>query len=170
MKKTILISLTLLIGLSACKKEMLVVNTDMIGVRIKSVWIADKDISCAYDSLFEQDISKITEGNFLVFKYIWSKSNSKNPNSLQSIGLIFKIPSYLPQFEFSDEQILETGCYYYSYGSLLTHYTVKNGNIKGVKQANGDWEITASIWTSPKNSNEAPIQLEFSRIFSEDDS
>jgi len=166
MKKMILISLIILSGLFSCKKIKYEVDPDVIGVPISSYWISDKDITTQYNQVFQKDIFSISEGNFLIFKYVWSKDNSRYLDDEQAISLVFKINNDIQQFDYTNTEISETSCYYQANGAFyFNQYVVKTGNIKGSKQSDGNWKIFASVSVTPGNSGQEPIKLEFNRLF-----
>ena len=110
------------------------------------------------------------DGNKLLFEYNHSGAQCDNiADDEWGEKLIFQVENNITLFEFIDEEILLTNCFYQQYGAWVSHnqYHVKNGTIKGEKLSKNKWKIVVAIETTHLSENEQPKVIEFSEIYVE---
>lgn len=167
MKKIIYIGLLILVGFSSCN-----VNNDenCNPEKVNSKWSLGKEIIVNYNTDYQRNEYSIVNGENRLFEYNHSGAQCDDVlDDEWGEKLTFIINNATSNFEFVNENILEIKCFYQQYGAWVRHgqYQIKDGTIKGEKISENEWEITVSIVTSPLLTDEQPIMIEFTEIFSQ---
>ncbi len=153
---------------SSCKSDEN--ENDCYPEMIISNWVSEKEIIVEFDTQFKRNNYNIINGNKILFKYNLNGAQCDNIiDDEWGENLIFQIENNNTDFEFIDNEILSTNCFYQQYGAWVAHnkYEVKNGIIKGEKISKTEWEITVNIETTPIFENEPSKNIIFTEIFKE---
>jgi hypothetical protein len=128
----------------------------------------NKEILVAYNSEFERNEYNVIDAGNRLFEYTHTKAqcNDIMDDEWGEI-LTFEIPEDINEFDYTDENILQTKCFYRQFGAWVRHnqYEVKNGRISGVKMSDEEWEVSVSVTTTPLFTDEQPILVEFAERF-----
>lgn len=131
-------------------------------------WNTEKEIMVEYQAEYERNYYTIIDGDKLVFEYNHSGAQCDSAiDDEWGERLIFQIEANLSEFDFADDQILSTNCFYQEYGAWVNHVQqqVKNGTIRGEKIAENKWEITVNIVTTPSPYNQEVKNISFTKVF-----
>lgn len=166
MKKAILRSIVLSAILFGCIPE----NDEGCDPEIEtSRWMQGKEINVTYDPTLELTTYTVENGDNLVFEYNHIGAQCDNiADDEWGERLTFEIDKDATEFEFTDDAILETKCFYQYYGAWAPphHYEVKNGSISGHKIDNTNWEVTIDITViAMPFGEESPRTIAFQRTF-----
>ena len=168
MKRLIFILLIIITSLSSCKSDDN--ENDCYPESVISNWINEKEIIVEFDTEFERNNYSVIDGNKLLFEYNHTGAQCDHIiDDEWGEKLTFQEEDNNFEFEFVDDEILLTNCFYQQYGAWVSHnqYQIKNGIIKGEKLSENEWEITVNIETTPLFQNEQPKNIEFTEIFME---
>ncbi|MBD0833475.1 hypothetical protein [Aestuariibaculum sediminum] len=135
-----------------------------------STWKVNKEIKVDFNSEFNRNDYSIIEGNKLLFEYNHSGAQCDHfIDDEWGEKLIFHIEISQTKFEYNENDILLTNCFYQQYGAWVNHnkYEIKNGILKGEKISDSTWEITVNIYTIPLFEDEEPKNIQFKTIFTE---
>ena len=166
MAKNIVIGILLIIGLISCENDDKNCNPETV----VSSWSLGKEIAVNFNTEFERNDYSIIDGENRLFEYNHSGAQCDDIYDDEwGEKLTFIINKESTEFEFADEDILETNCFYQEYGAWVRHnqYQVKDGIIKGEKISGNRWSIIVSVTTTSLFANEQPKKIEFSEIYSE---
>lgn len=133
-----------------------------------SNWVTNKKIVVEFDTTYQRNNYTIVDGNKLLFDYNHSGAQCDYISDDEwGERLVFQIDTNT-NFEFKDDEILSTNCFYQQYGAWVNHnqYQIKNGIIKGEKISANKWQITVNIETTPLFQNEPPKKIAFTKLFS----
>lgn len=169
MKKLISLSL-LLIAFSSCDKDddKNDSKNDCQPETVITKWTAEKQVILEFDTEFKRNNYTIKDGNNLVFEYIHTRAQCDYiADDEWGETLIFQVEDQNSNFEFTNDEILVTNCFYQQQGAWVNHkqYQIKSGAIKGEKISGNQWKITADIETVPQVTEEKPIKIKFTEIF-----
>ncbi|MBD0824838.1 hypothetical protein [Aestuariibaculum marinum] len=135
---------------------------------ILSNWNTQKEIVIEFDTEFNRNNYNIVDGNKLLFEYnhIGAQCDHIIDDEWQE-NLVFQIENTSVAFEYIDNDLLLTNCYYQQLGAWVNHnqYQVKNGTIKGEKLSENEWKIIVNVETTPLFENEQPKEIQFTQIF-----
>ncbi|HMC02351.1 MAG TPA: hypothetical protein VKN14_15030 [Flavobacteriaceae bacterium] len=168
MKKLILLSLMLLTCFASCDSGEN--ENDCQPETVASNWNIEKEIIVEFDTEFERNNYSVVNGNKLLFEYNHTGAQCDHIiDDEWGEKLIFQVENNNADFEFVDDEILLTNCFYQQYGAWVNHnqYQVKNGTIKGEKISENKWEIIVNIETTPLFENEQSKNIHFTQIFIE---
>jgi len=103
-----------------------------------------------------------------VFEYKHASAQCANTYDDELLEtLTFEVDKDAKQFKFVDSQIVTSQCFYQQIGTWvhLSHNEIKSGVIEGTQISEGKWKVTASVWTTPLLSAEAPKKIQFEQLF-----
>lgn len=132
--------------------------------------LPDKQISLEQDSSLNRNFYSVEEGEHLVFQYGHSTVECKNIIDDEYVEfLTFEISKGLTAFEYTDEEILQTKCFYDEVGAWVSYsnYQVKEGVIKGMKVSDEAWDIDVNVVLDPLTSGRQPRRIALNGIFKE---
>jgi len=131
-------------------------------------WESDKQITFEFNDEAQRNYYQVANGNKLVFNYIHIGAQCDDiiDDEWAEI-LIFQIENNIEEFEFVDEEILSTNCFYFQSGAWVSgqQQNVKKGFIRGEKISENTWEISVNIETNTINQDEPIRNIEFSDKF-----
>jgi len=166
MNKLIFTALLSLMVLVSCNK-----NNDCDPETITSKWIPGKEISVDYNMEFERNDYSVVDGDRRLFEYHHSGAQCDNVYDDEwGEKLSFIIDAETADFEFTDQDIMQTHCFYQEYGAWVRHnqYEINEGIIKGEKISKNEWRIEVSVTTTPLFDDEQPKIIAFTGIFKEE--
>ncbi|GAA3565619.1 hypothetical protein [Snuella lapsa] len=144
-------------GESNCYPEAVVPN-----------WYAEKEIMVAYGAEFERNNYTVSNGDKLVFEYNHSGAQCDDIiDDEWGEKLTFQVELGETEFEFSNNEILLTKCFYQQYGAWVSHvkHEVEKGTIKGSKVSNKTWSITVDVEIMDLLLNDKPKQIQFTETY-----
>lgn len=165
MKKALLLIISALIFVS-CNKDDLNCHPETV----ETSWTIDQKIKVVYNEEIDLHLFSIVEGTNRVFELTHVGYQCDNIYDDEwGERLAFEIPVDLEDFEFIDEEILNTNCFYNQFGAWVrsTQYPIQKGRIKGEKINNNKWKVHVSVTTIPIFDNEEPRSIEFEEVFKE---
>jgi hypothetical protein len=168
MYRLIFLSFIILTYFSSCTSDKN--ENDCYPETVISNWTTENEIMIDFDTEFERNNYSVVDGNKLLFKYNHTGAQCDHIiDDEWGERLIFQVENNNADFEFVDEEILLTNCFYQHNGAWVNHnqYQVKNGTIKGEKISENEWKIIVNIETTPLFENEQPINIAFTEIFVE---
>jgi hypothetical protein len=168
MKRLIFLSLLILTSFSSCTSDKS--ENDCYPEAVISNWTNEKEILVDFDTEFERNNYSVVNGNKLVFEYNHTGAQCDHIiDDEWGERLIFQVENNNADFEFVDDEILLTNCFYQQYGAWVNHnqYQIKNGTVKGEKISENEWKIIVNIETTPSFENEQPTNINFTEIFVE---
>ncbi len=130
-------------------------------------WSTEKSIAKDYNTEIERFDFTVTVGTNNVFEY--NHSGAQCDYILDDEWgelLSFEINKDLTIFEYKDDEILQTNCFYQEYGAWVSHIqsAISKGVIKGEKSGNNTWKISGTI-TVLSEFYTAPKEIKFTGIF-----
>jgi hypothetical protein len=155
----LLVAVLFIIGTISCKKDQ-----NCHPASVSSTWTLGKDI--IVDSISEYSI---VDGENRLFEYNYSGAECENVmDDERGEKLTFIVHEVSSNFEYKNEEILETKCFYQEYGAWVRHnkYQIKKGIIKGEKISDNEWKVKVSVITSVLFPDEQPKTIEFTKIYS----
>lgn len=168
MKKTIKLLnyqlVVMLVFLTSCGFEDMEDNCS--AEELTTIWNTNEEILIAYDTRYERYDYTVVSGNKLVFSYNDFISNSCL-GLFEERNLFFQIEDPGEAFEFIDDEILTTNCFYRLEGGYLngaTHLFSK-GTISGEKIAEDTWKIDVNIEGDSLYQNGKGEAIVFSHYF-----
>lgn len=168
MKRLIFLSLLILTSFSSCTSDKS--ENDCYPEAVISNWTTEKEIMVDFDTEFERNNYSVVNGNKLVFEYNHTGAQCDHIiDDEWGEKLIFQVENNNADFEYVDDEILLTICFYQQYGAWVNHnqYQIKNGTVKGEKISENEWKIIVNIETTPSFENEQPTNINFTEIFVE---
>ena len=133
--------LVLAAGMISCNAD----DSNCVPETIHLNWTKDKTILVEYNSEFQRNDYNIVNGENWLFEYNRSGAQCEDIfDDEWGEVLTFEIDKNSDDFEFVDENMLQTNCFYRQYGAWVRHnqYQIKDGMIKGEKKSANEWEIT----------------------------
>ncbi len=166
MKKLIFIPFIILTLFSSCESDE--IENDCDPEIVLSKLIAEKEIIVEFDNQYKRNNYSVIDGNKLLFKYyhVGAQCDFISDDEWGE-ELTFQVEKNSANFEFVDDEILLTNCFYQQFGAWVMHsqYPIKNGMIKGEKISGNEWRITVNIETTPLFQNEPSRKIEFTETF-----
>lgn len=166
MRKLILLSLVVVFGFLSCEEDDDNDKDDCYPETVLSIWEAEKEISIELIGEPETNYYSVVDGDKLVFTYNHVGAQCDHiMDDEWGEKLIFQIDDNLTAFQYTDEEILVTNCFYQQYGAWVDghQYPVNTGTIKGEKTAENEWEVIVNIEIN--TAHEEPLIIEFTQIF-----
>ncbi|MDU8886498.1 hypothetical protein RXV94_10025 [Yeosuana sp. MJ-SS3] len=133
-----------------------------------SKWESEKEIMLEFNEAAQRNHYQVANGNKLVFNYIHVGAQCDDIiDDEWAEVLIFQIENDIEEFEFVDDEILTTNCFYFQNGAWAfgTQQNVKKGFIRGEKISVNTWEINVNIETNTINQDEPIRNIEFEGKF-----
>lgn len=164
MTKVFLFGLSILVSMASCNNE------NCHPEKIITKWTVGKELSVSYDSTYKRNHYEIIDGNKRLFEYKHIGSQCEDIVDDEWFEtLFFTTNIQTHNFEFIDEEIIETNCFYQETGAWVRHnqYQIKNGSIIGEKVSSNQWRVSVSVATTPLFEGEQPKKIEFEEIFKE---
>jgi len=127
----------------------------------------DKTILKNYNTEFERYEYPVSDGTNNVFEYNHSGAQCDYIMDDEWGELLtFEINKDLDVFEYEDNEILLTNCFYQEYGAWVSHIQspISKGILKGEKISKNVWKISATITVFPEFYT-APKEIKFIGIF-----
>jgi len=162
--KNLILTLLLVSGIVSCNSDD---STNCNPEIITTNWSKNKAILVEYNADSQRNKYSITEGENDVFEYtlIGAECPDIYDDEWGEI-LTFEISEEANNFEYSDEGITHTKCFFRQFGAWVNRqYEIKNGMIKGEKLSEDEWKITVSIITPPLVHDNQPKLIEFVKVF-----
>lgn len=129
---------------------------------------SEKEITFEFNEDAQRNHYQVVNGNKLVFHFnhVAAQCDDIIDDEWGEI-LIFQIEDNIQEFEFIDDEILSTNCFYYQYGAWVSGHqqNVQKGLIKGVKTSDNTWEVIIDIETNPINQDEPTRSIDFEGKF-----
>ena len=166
MSKLFLFGVFIVIGMISCNKDDHNCDPETINAK----WTLGGEIVVDYNTEFERNEYSISNGENILFEYNHSGAQCDDIYDDEWGELLtFSINSETTNFEFTNDEIITTNCFYQAYGAWVRHnqYQIKDGTIKGEKISESEWKIIVSVMTTPLFTNEQAKSIEFTEIFSE---
>jgi hypothetical protein len=167
MTQKIITGIFIIIGLISCNNDD---DENCHPESVSSSWTLGKEIVVEYNSEYESNDYNVTDGDNRLFEYNHSGAQCDDiADDEWGEKLTFVINQETTDFEFVNEDIVETKCFYQEYGAWVRHnkYQIKDGTIKGEKISENEWKITVSVFTTPIFTDEQPKKIEFTETFSQ---
>ncbi|MEM9685889.1 MAG: hypothetical protein AAF934_03095 [Bacteroidota bacterium] len=166
MKKASVLSITISALLFGCTPEH---SEECDPEIITFKWMQGKEINVAYDPVLELTTYTVENGDNLVFEYNYTGAQCDNiADDEWGELLTFEIDKDATEFEFTDDAILETKCFYQHYGAWIAsrQYEIKDGTILGNKIDNTTWQVTADVTViAMPFGEESPRKIAFQKTF-----
>lgn len=132
--------------------------------------LTDKEIVITQDTFSGNPLTiyEILDGNKTVAKYTHGTRECEEIyDDEYAEHLSFHFDDALEDFEFKDEEILNTNCFYYESGAWVRHnrYRIQKGTITGKKVDENRWDIQINVETEPADSFDIVKQVVIDGIF-----
>lgn len=138
---------------------------------VSSTFQEDKQITFILDTLSSTDTLQtnsfplIEEGDKIVFTFIHGWPECADVYDDEKFELLaFEIEKGISSFDFNDEEIVSSNCYYYQGGAWSSSRLemISKGKIEGRKISEGKWDISIDVTRLLNGPNET---IRFSGIF-----
>lgn len=166
MKTLVILSILILSCFSSCSSDD--EKNDCQPETVIAKTTAEKEIIVKFNTEFERNDYTVEDGNNLVFEYNYTRAQCDYiADDEWGETLIFQVEDQNNNFDFTNDEILATNCFYQQQGAWVNHnqYQIKRGVIKGEKISENQWKITVDVETDLLFPNQIPKKIKFTEIF-----
>lgn len=131
---------------------------------------SDKEITITQDTFSGTPLTlyEIIDGEKTVATYTFgAKECEEIYDDEYAEHLSLQFDESLEAFEFKDEDILTTNCFYHQSGAWVRHnrYRIQKGTITGKKLNGNQWDIQVNVETTPIDSLDIARQVLIDGVF-----